>query len=179
MVSNGPVQAGPDPTGEPLRVQESLSGNRSGYARHVHPVVPGGGELLVGHAEGPAVVALPEATLVVPEGWSGTTDDPKLIPVNKLWMHEYRRGWQIWGIKAFLDHPALFYAKLAGMAGNWDMRRTPTGIPCGLASGLSAKMQSPILKMVYFIPWPVFSIDDVSAKYYTALRLSIAEPAGM
>ncbi len=27
------------------------------------------------HVEGPAVVRLPEATLVVPEGWRGATDD--------------------------------------------------------------------------------------------------------
>ena len=110
---------------------------------------------------------------------SGTTDAPKLIPVNKTWMAEYRRGWQIWGIKAFLDHPALFYAKLTGIAGNWDMRRTPTDIPCGMASGLSARMQSPLLRMVYCVPPSVFEIEDVSAKYYAALRLSVPEPSGL
>lgn len=110
---------------------------------------------------------------------SGTTDDPKLIPVNKVWMGEYRRGWQLWGIKAFLDHPQLFYAKLNGIAGNWDMRRTPTNLPCGMASGLSARMQSPLLRMKYCVPPSVYAIDDAAAKYYAALRLSIAEPCGL
>ena len=39
---------------------------------------------------------------------SGTTDTPKLIPINRIWMDEYRRGWQLWGVKAFLDHYPLF-----------------------------------------------------------------------
>lgn len=106
---------------------------------------------------------------------SGTTDAPKLIPINDVWMSEYRAGWQVWGIKAFLDHPKLFFAKLSGIAGNWDMRRTPTGKPCGMASGLSAKMQSPIVKTAYSIPANVYTIDDAAAKYYTALRLAMAE----
>ena len=110
---------------------------------------------------------------------SGTTDDPKLIPINKIWMDEYRRGWQIWGVKAFLDHPALFYAKLTGIAGNWDMQRTPTGHPCGMASGLSACLQSPLIRMMYCVPPSVFQITDVDAKYYTALRLSIGESIGL
>lgn len=110
---------------------------------------------------------------------SGTTADPKLIPINPTWMEEYRRGWQLWGVKAFLDHPALFYAKLNGIAGNWDMRRTPTNIPCGMASGLSARMQSPILRMMYCVPPSVYSIEDAEAKYYTALRLALPENCGL
>ena len=33
--------------------------------------------------EGPTVVALPEATLVVPEGWSGTTDDTGTLVLER------------------------------------------------------------------------------------------------
>lgn len=106
---------------------------------------------------------------------SGTTDIPKLIPINPTWMDEYRRGWQIWGVRAFLDHPRLFYSKVTGIAGNWDMRRTPSDKPCGMASGLSAKMQPGLLQMMYPVPPEVFSIPDSTAKYYTALRLAVAE----
>ncbi len=34
--------------------------------------------------EGPTVVALPEATLVVPEGWSGTTDDTGTLVLERV-----------------------------------------------------------------------------------------------
>lgn len=121
----------------------------------------------------------PEERLLMYTLTSGTTDIPKLIPINPVWMAEYRRGWQLWGIRAFLDHPGLFYAKLTGIAGNWDMRRTPTNIPCGMASGLSAKMQSPLVRMKYCVPASVFQIEDSAAKYYTSLRLSVPDPAGL
>ena len=99
---------------------------------------------------------------------SGTTDIPKLIPVNQTWFNEYRRGWMAWGVKAFTDHHQLYYSKLAGIAGNWNMRQTPTGIPCGMASGLSARSQHPLIKMMYVVPAATFEIDEVDAKYYAA-----------
>lgn len=110
---------------------------------------------------------------------SGTTDLPKLIPVNPIWMDEYRRGWQVWGVHAFFSHHQLFYSRLTGVAGDWDMRRTPTNIPCGMASGLSARLQSPLLRMMYCVPPIVYEIDDVSAKYYACLRLSVPEKVGL
>jgi hypothetical protein len=110
---------------------------------------------------------------------SGTTDVPKLIPATSTWFAEYRRGWMVWGVKAFSDHPSLFYAKLAGVAGNWDMRRTPTNVPCGMASGLSARLQHPLIRMMYCVPASVFEIEDVDAKYYAALRASVPENSGL
>jgi hypothetical protein len=110
---------------------------------------------------------------------SGTTDIPKLIPVTATWFEEYRRGWMVWGVRAFFDHYQLFYSKLAGIAGNYDMRRTPTNLPCGMASGLSARLQHPLVRMMYVVPASIFEIDDVDAKYYASLRSSVPEPAGL
>jgi hypothetical protein len=110
---------------------------------------------------------------------SGTTDIPKLIPVTSTWFDEYRRGWMVWGVRAFFDHYPLFFSKLAGIAGNWDMRRTPTNLPCGMASGLSARLQHPLVRMMYVVPASIFEIDDVDAKYYASLRSSLPEPAGL
>jgi hypothetical protein len=107
---------------------------------------------------------------------SGTTGDSKLIPVTRRWLQEFQQGWQIWGIQAFLKHRALVGSKMLAIVGNWDMRRTPTGIPCGMASGLSARFQNPLVKRYYVIPAGVFAIDDAAAKYYTLLRLALAEP---
>ena len=106
---------------------------------------------------------------------SGSTAAPKIIPINRRWMEEYRAGFQIWGVKAFLDHPECFYGKVTGMAGNWDIQRTPSGVSCGMASGLASRMQSPLMRMMYCVPPAVFEIDDVHAKYYAALRLAVAQ----
>jgi hypothetical protein len=36
---------------------------------------------------------------------SGTTAEPKYIPVTQAFLDEYRAGWNAFGIKALLDHP--------------------------------------------------------------------------
>ena len=38
---------------------------------------------------------------------SGTTQARKYIPVNDAYLATYRQGWNIWGIKNFIDHPKL------------------------------------------------------------------------
>ncbi len=42
---------------------------------------------------------------------------PKLNPVTATWLHEYRRGWEIWGIKALVEHPRTIGAKLLQVVG--------------------------------------------------------------
>ena len=36
---------------------------------------------------------------------SGTTATRKYIPVTESYLADYRRGWNIWGLKVFRDHP--------------------------------------------------------------------------
>src|SRR5262249_40414646 len=36
---------------------------------------------------------------------SGTTAARKYIPVTPQYLADYRRGWNLWGLKAFRDHP--------------------------------------------------------------------------
>jgi hypothetical protein len=62
------------------------------------------------------------------------------------------------------------------LASDHDQFRTPGGSPCGNISGLVQAMQSPILKTMYTVPDVVTKIKSPEAKYYTALRLSIADP---
>ncbi len=107
---------------------------------------------------------------------SGTTGDPKLIPITKSWLKKFREGWQLWGIKAFTDHPSLVLSKMLNIVGSWDIRRTSTDIPCGMASGLSARCQNLFIRKYFAVPPCVFEIEEVLAKYYTMLRLSVVEP---
>jgi hypothetical protein len=110
---------------------------------------------------------------------SGTTAARKYIPVTPQYLKDYRRGWTIWGIRALEDHPSMFIRPIFQMTSDWEEFRTEAGIPCGSISGLTAKMQSWLVRRHYCVPPDCSKIKDAQAKYYTALRLSLPGPVGM
>ena len=107
---------------------------------------------------------------------SGTTGDSKFIPITSEFLKDYRRGWNLWGINAFDAHPALHTLDIVQLSSDYDLFRTPAGIPCGNISGLVSKMQSPVVRSMYSVPFSVSKIKDSEAKLYTALRLAVENP---
>lgn len=112
---------------------------------------------------------------------SGTTKTPKTIPVTEQSVKNYREGWMIWGIRAFTDHWDMLkwgMRPVLQMASDWCERRTPVGIPCGAITGLTAKMQSPLVRITYCLPVEAARIKSIEAKYYVALRMSAYRDLG-
>jgi len=107
---------------------------------------------------------------------SGTTADSKFIPITDAFLADYRRGWSMWGIRAFDAHPTIHSLDILQLSSDYDQFRTAGGIPCGNISGLVSAMQSPVVRSMYTIPQEVTKIGEPDAKYYTALRISIANP---
>ncbi|MEX0727258.1 MAG: GH3 auxin-responsive promoter family protein [Planctomycetaceae bacterium] len=106
---------------------------------------------------------------------SGTTAESKYTPITERFLRDYRRGWQIWGIHTFTDHPRLHLLNILQFGSDHDQFRTPGGTPCGNISGLVGAMQSPVVKLMYTLPTEISKIHAPDAKYYTALRLAIAD----
>jgi hypothetical protein len=112
---------------------------------------------------------------------SGTTKTPKTIPVTERSVKNYRDGWMIWGIRAFTDHWDMLkwgMRPVLQMASDWQERKTPAGIPCGAITGLTAKMQSPLVRITYCLPVEAARIKSIEAKYYVALRMSAYRDLG-
>lgn len=110
---------------------------------------------------------------------SGTTATRKFIPVTDQYLADYRRGWNIWGLKVFRDHPEVRLRPIVQMSGDWQEFHSETGIPCGAVTGLTAQMQLAIIRWIYCVPAIVGKVKDPAAKYYLALRLSVPRRAGM
>jgi hypothetical protein len=110
---------------------------------------------------------------------SGTTATRKFIPVTAGYLADYKRGWNLWGLKAFRDHPEVRLRPIVQMSGDWQEFDTEAGIPCGSVSGLTASMQLRIIRWLYCVPASVGKVKDPAAKYYVALRLSLARRVGM
>ncbi|QEH33986.1 GH3 auxin-responsive promoter [Aquisphaera giovannonii] len=112
---------------------------------------------------------------------SGTTNRPKTIPVTEQSLRDYRDGWTIWGVQAFDAHAEMISRGLKPIlqiASDWRESFTQGGIPCGAITGLTASMQSPIVRNVYCMPASGSRIKDIEAKYYVALRFSIYRDLG-
>ena len=112
---------------------------------------------------------------------SGTTNRPKTIPVTPEALSDYREGWTIWGIMAFDAHPEMIrngLRPILQVASDWRESLTPAGIPCGAITGLTAHMQSRMVRTRYCMPAVASRIKDIESKYYVALRFSIHRDLG-
>ncbi len=104
---------------------------------------------------------------------SGTTAARKYIPVTPQYLADYRRGWNLWGLKVFRDHPETKLRPIVQFSGDWQEFHTEAGIPCGSVTGLTATMQKRIIRWLYCVPPCVGKVKDPAAKYYVGLRLSL------
>jgi len=105
---------------------------------------------------------------------SGTTAEPKYIPVTPQFLSEYKRGWNAWGLKALMDHPAALLRSILQVASPMDEHYTQAGIPCGAITGLTARTQKRLVRRYYATPQQTAYIGDAVARYYTIMRFAIA-----
>ena len=110
---------------------------------------------------------------------SGTTATRKFIPVTDQYLADYKRGWNLWGLKVYRDHRQVRLRPIVQWSGDWQEFKTPAGIPCGSVTGLTAAMQMRIIRWLYCVPGCVGKVKDPAAKNYLALRLSMARKVGM
>ncbi len=101
---------------------------------------------------------------------SGTTGEPKRIPVTDRFAAEMKRGWNIWGLKALRDHPRAWLRPLLQITSSACEHRSPTGLPCGAISGLLASRQKKIVRRMYAAPRQAAQLTDALARRYTVLR---------
>lgn len=109
---------------------------------------------------------------------SGSTDKPKYVPVTPAFLHEYRRGWNAFGVKALLDHPSAFMHTILQVSSPMDEHRAASGVPCGSISGLLAATQKRLVRK-YYVGSPLTGrISDPEARYYTIMRLAVPSDVG-
>jgi hypothetical protein len=140
----------------------------AGYERalpYIERTMQGEATALLGSANPPLMFALT----------SGTTASTKYIPITRRFVDDYRRGWQVWGVKNFDDHPPLHLLNIFQATSDHDKFRTPSGLPCGNISGLGQTLQSRAVKLMYTLPDAVTKIGNPEAKYYAALRIGVAD----
>jgi len=110
---------------------------------------------------------------------SGTTAARKHIPITQSYLDDYRRGWNIWGLTAMREHPAIKLRPMMQLVGDPDEYHSESGVACGNLSGFTAQVQKRIIRFLYSVPPVTGTIKDSATRYYIALRFSMARRVGM
>ncbi len=105
---------------------------------------------------------------------SGTTGEPKRVPITAELFREYKSGWHIWAGGLYGDYPRLLLKRSLQLSSDWQQYRAPSGVPCGQISGLAASTRPRIAQFMFLPPPATACIHDAAAKHYTTLRFALA-----
>jgi len=110
---------------------------------------------------------------------SGTTGAPKHIPVTKRFLADYRRGWNIFGVRVLRDHPRGWLRQIVTIASSARESTSPTGLPCGAISGMLSETQKWIVRRMYPVRRAAAEIAEPVDRYYAVMRSAIARDVGL
>jgi hypothetical protein len=106
---------------------------------------------------------------------SGTTGEPKLIPVTTPWREKMASLMRLWYYRAMRQHPAMFDRKALSIVSPAIEGHTAGGIPFGAMSGVVFKRTPWVVRNHYAIPYEVSLIQDYEARYFVTMRLALAQ----
>ena len=106
---------------------------------------------------------------------SGTTDEPKYIPVTptSLAYHKLNQGVFTW--TQYRANPRAFSGRLLGFAGAAEEGYFSDGKPYGSISGVMYRSMPRLAQAKFIVPYPVFELEDYELKYLLIARLALAE----
>ena len=118
---------------------------------------------------------LTEAPVLMFTITSGSTGEPKLIPVTESSRASHVKVTRLWYGRAINDHPGCAAGKIFGLVGSAVEGHTAGGIPYGAASGLIYQSSPHWVRRAHALPCAIAEIKDFQAKYYTATRLALEQ----
>jgi sterol desaturase/sphingolipid hydroxylase (fatty acid hydroxylase superfamily) len=107
---------------------------------------------------------------------SGTTGEPKYIPVLDTTIRQYKEGQQLFSLMLYQSCPEAFEGKAFAVASPAVEGYRPSDVPYGSVSGHLYASMPRLIRAHYVIPPEVNAIADHALKYRVMLRLALAEP---
>ena len=106
---------------------------------------------------------------------SGTTGDPKLLPVTPTCRgRDHADQMRVWLHHAQRAHPRILRGTIMSLVSPAVAGRTAAGIPYGSTSGMMYRDMNPLVRRSYVVPYEAFEIEDYDATYYSVMRLGLA-----
>jgi hypothetical protein len=105
---------------------------------------------------------------------SGTTAEPKLVPVTASWLAHMAGLVRLWMLHALRGHPTLLDQAILTIVSPAVEGRTPTGVPFGALSGLLQRGLPSSVQRAQAVPYAAHLIADCEARAFVLLRLALA-----
>ena len=131
------------------------------------------------HMQGEADVLIPGKPLMYATT-SGTTAKPKYLPMSARYLRTvYSKMSKLWMLNMYLKRPKWIDGKVFQSTSKVIESYAPDGTICGAVSGLLVKKIPGMIRKKYAFPDCINDIPDYTARYYTMMRLGVAEDVTM
>ena len=110
---------------------------------------------------------------------SGTSAEPKFIPLTAEWLRELQRITTLWLYRSQVDYPSLFASKSVTVVSPAVEGRTASGTPIGSVSGVTYQRTPWMVRRSYALPYDVSEIVDYDDRYFVATRMAFAADVSM
>jgi hypothetical protein len=107
---------------------------------------------------------------------SGTTGQPKRVPVTATWEAELAGLMRVWMLAALRDHASCFDHAVLTLVSPAVEGRTRDGRPMGALSGMAYRQIPWLLRRQYAVPYAAYLIPDPDLRYFVIMRLGLARP---
>ena len=105
---------------------------------------------------------------------SGTTAEPKLLPVTKQWKQDVASMMRVWLYWASRDHKGLFNGSSLSIVSPAIEGQTSMGQDFGAMSGLAYQRVPWVVRRNYAIPYEAMTIADYEDRYFACIRLALS-----
>ena len=127
------------------------------------------------HKQGEADVLFPGKPLLYATT-SGTTSEPKWIPITKEYLNNvYGKMTKVWLFNFIKNKPRVFSGKILSIVGKVKEGEAPDGTMFGSVSGVTQNDCPGFVKVLYSNPQCVYGITDYNARYYVLMRMGIEQ----
>ncbi len=109
---------------------------------------------------------------------SGTTREPKLIPVTESQERIQADITKLWLAGLAKDHPEAFAGKYLAITSP-EIETHVRGIPCGSTSGRMYRRAPQMMRRFYVLPYAISEIVDYHQRYWLSLRLALAQEVSL
>lgn len=107
---------------------------------------------------------------------SGTTSEPKWIPITKEYLSNiYGKMTKVWLFNFIKNRHKVFSGKILSIVGKVIEGYAPDGTVFGSVSGVTQRDCPGFVKALYSNPQCVYSITDYNARYYVLMRMAIEQ----